>query len=384
MFKTLILFLSIILCIISLIIIYKRKAFNTPTLITKYIIVLISIATFRSILHFIYAINPSFLPYDTRSTGDAFILVLVPPILYLYFEELVVEKKYSNKKLLHFIIQPLLIILMVISYIVNKENHTLILKLFYAAAQLSFLFYFIIGFVLLYKNVWFRKSDIKIVQAQNKLIRNWTLFLYFTALLLFLFRIIFRMIYFGSSGYNHNAISLPILPIIICLKFILTPELQYGYNFLNQNIEKVISQFVLPKLWNTENPLQEITLTRDIKLAEKINGYTKTYIHQIENASFQSDIFRNTNLTIDDIAAHIKIPSSHINFVFKYHCNETFSDFKKIVRVHHAIKLLEANYLKTNTIESLSAEVGFITYNTFHVAFKNITGLTTQEYIKRF
>ena len=30
------------------------------------------------------------------------------------------------------------------------------------------------------------------------------------------------------------------------------------------------------------------------------------------------------------------------------------------------------------------AEVGFITYNTFHVAFKNITGLTTQESIKRF
>ena len=144
MFKTLILFLSIILCIISLIIIYKRKAVNTPTLITKYIIVLISIATFRSILHFIYVINTSFLPYDILSTWDAFVLVFIPPILYLYFEELVVEKKYSNKKLLHFIIQPLLIILMVISYIVNKENHTLILKLFYAAAQLSFLFYFII------------------------------------------------------------------------------------------------------------------------------------------------------------------------------------------------------------------------------------------------
>jgi AraC-like DNA-binding protein len=137
-------------------------------------------------------------------------------------------------------------------------------------------------------------------------------------------------------------------------------------------------------LWNTEKPVQEITITRDLKLAEKLNGYTKKYIHQIENASFQSDIFRNTNLTIDDIAAHIKIPSSHINFIFKYHCNETFSDFKKIVRVHHAIKLLENNYLKTNTIESLSAEVGFITYNTFHVAFKNITGLTTQEYTKRF
>jgi AraC-like DNA-binding protein len=308
----------------------------------------------------------------------------MPPILYLYFEDLVVEKKYSNKKLLHFIIQPLLIILLVVSYNLKKENHTFILNIFYNITRLSHLFYLTLGFILLYKHVWFRKSDIKIVQAQNKLIRNWTLFLYFSTLSVVLLRIIFRMIYFGSSEYNHNVIALPILPIIICLKFILTPELQYGYNFLNQNIEKAITKFVLPKLWNTEKPVQEITITRDLKLAEKLNGYTKKYIHQIENASFQSDIFRNTNLTIDDIAAHIKIPSSHINFIFKYHCNETFSDFKKIVRVHHAIKLLENNYLKTNTIESLSAEVGFITYNTFHVAFKNITGLTTQEYTKRF
>jgi AraC-like DNA-binding protein len=88
-------------------------------------------------------------------------------------------------------------------------------------------------------------------------------------------------------------------------------------------------------------------------------------------------------LSVDEIAAHLKIPNSHVNFVFKYHCRETFSDFKKIVRVHDAIKLLDNGYLKTNTVESLSAEVGFVTYNTFHVAFKSIMGTTTQEYIKR-
>ena len=53
------------------------------------------------------------------------------------------------------------------------------------------------------------------------------------------------------------------------------------------------------------------------------------------------------------------------------------------MRVHDATKLIENGYLKNNTVESLSAEVGFITYNTFHVAFKSIQGMTTQEYIKR-
>jgi AraC-like DNA-binding protein len=110
----------------------------------------------------------------------------------------------------------------------------------------------------------------------------------------------------------------------------------------------------------------------------------KGYIHQIEEASFRSQLFRNPELTVDDIAAHLKIPSSHISFVFKYHCKETFPDYKKIVRVQDAIKLLEKGYLKTNTVESLSAEVGFATYNTFPVAFKNITGANTQEIVKRF
>ena len=191
-------------------------------------------------------------------------------------------------------------------------------------------------------------------------------------------------IYYGKIGYNQQLIWVPALVwSCIFLKFILTPEIQYGYDFLNEKIEKAKNNFVLPQLWNTEKPIQEITLTRDVKLDEKIKVNIKEYIHQIEETSFHSQIFRNPELTIDDIAAHLKIPSSHIYFVFKYHCLETFSDFKKIVRVHDAIKLLEIGYLKTSTVESLSSEVGFLTYNTFHVAFKNITGLTTQEYIKR-
>jgi AraC-like DNA-binding protein len=191
-------------------------------------------------------------------------------------------------------------------------------------------------------------------------------------------------VYYGTINYNQDVIWVPAGAwCCIFLKFITTPEIQYGYDFLNEKIEIVTNQFVLPQLWQAEKPLQEINIAREAKLAEKINPYIKDYIHYIEESSFRSHIFRNPDLSIEDIAAHIKVPSSHIGFVFKYHCHETFSDFKKIIRIHDAIKLLENGYLKTSTIESLSTEVGFITYNTFNVSFKNITGVTTQEYIKR-
>ena len=208
--------------------------------------------------------------------------------------------------------------------------------------------------------------------------------MYFSLLPIVLFRFLTITFFYGSIGYNHYGIWVPALIwCLIFLKIILTPEIQYGYGFLKQNIEESTNHFIIPKLWSPEIPTQKIHLTRDIKLAEKLNANIKTYIRQIEEASFHSHIFRNPDLTPDDLAAEIKIPSSHISFVFKYHCHETFSDYKKIVRVHDATKLIENGYLKNNTVESLSAEVGFITYNTFHVAFKSIQGMTTQEYIKR-
>ena len=383
MLNTLILFLCIILGFISVIIIYNKRVDKASPFINKYLIFLVLNTSIRYVFHFIYSIDSSIIPFNVLQIADS-ILLMSTPFFYLYFEDLIFEVKYTKQKLLHFILPVVLIVLIAISNIVDKNQHLFVVRIFIIIGILSVLFYLTLGFILLYKNVWFRKSDIKIVQEQNKLIRNWTLFLYFTFLSIFLFRFFMITIYYGTIDYNQQVIWVPATVwCIIFLKFILTPEIQYGYDFLNQNIEQATFQFVIPQLWDTEKTVQEISLSRDVKLAEKINANIKEYIHQIEEASFHSHIFRNPDLSVDDIAAHIKIPSSHISFLFKYHCNETFSDFKKIVRVHDAIKLLENGYLKTSTVESLSEEVGFITYNTFHVAFKNITGVTTQEFVKR-
>ena len=108
------------------------------------------------------------------------------------------------------------------------------------------------------------------------------------------------------------------------------------------------------------------------------------YLHQIEELSFHTNTFRNPDLSIEDIATALKIPNSHINYIIKFHCYESFSDYKKIVRINDATKLLQNGYLINHTVESLALKVGFSSYNTFIIAFKNITGTTVQEYVKRF
>jgi AraC-like DNA-binding protein len=120
------------------------------------------------------------------------------------------------------------------------------------------------------------------------------------------------------------------------------------------------------------------------KIRRKIKSQLIFYLHQIEEMSFHKHAFRNPVLSLDDIGTALNIPISHFNFIFKYHCNESFTDYKKIVRIHDATKLLEGGYLNEHKVETLSAKVGFSSCNTFIVAYKNITGITTQDYVKRF
>jgi AraC-like DNA-binding protein len=95
----------------------------------------------------------------------------------------------------------------------------------------------------------------------------------------------------------------------------------------------------------------------------------------------EEHFFRQTGLSISDLALKLKIPKSHLSFVFKYHSEISFSDFKKVVRIQDSLDLIEQGYLKTNTFDSLSKNVGFSTYNTFFIAFKEVTNKAPQEFV---
>lgn len=383
MINILALFLCIILGTISIIIIFKSRGQKTSPFVNKYLVVLILSPVIRFTFHLILLFNPFTLPDGVKIKVYSLGFVCAP-VAYLYFQDLIYQKRYKNWDLGHFIIPSMLVTIIFFSNFTESEYYFFFTKnIILVCVNVMVFFYNILSFLLLYREVWFRKNEISIIQKQNIIIRNWTLLLYGSFSLIFIYKLFTINIYFVKYDYFENLIWVSAMFwSSVFLIFILTPEIQYGFDFLNKKIEEITKKLVLPQLWSSINPTQKITLARDVKLAEKINNQLNQYIHKIEEAAFHSEIFRNQNLTTDDIAAHINIPSSHVNFIFKYHCLETFSDFKKIIRIHDAIKMIENGFLKASTIESLSTKVGFVTYNTFHVAFKSITGLTTQEYIK--
>ena len=384
MFSTIIFFITAAIGLLCTALIFGKNKNQEYSLINKYLLIIIIINVLRFLFHGLsgaYTV-PEFKKLTVIldiSTG------FVIPCYYLYLQNIVFEKKFEVSNLFHFI-APFLIggLAIAIAY-AGADQAVLLRKLFFIIGLLFYLIYSAIAFLILYKYVWNRSSDINAIQKQNNLIKNWSIFVYVSFLLMFLIRAISGIMSKHPGNFSNSHLwMLALVWIGIFVRIILTPEILYGYNFLNKTIDEATEKVVLSSVWITKGTVMPISSEKEKKLEEKIKSQLIFYLHQIEEMSFHTHAFRNPELSLDDIGTALNIPISHMNFIFKYHCNESFTDYKKIVRIHDATKLLEGGYLNEHKVETLSAKVGFSSYNTFIVAFKNITGVTTQDYVKRF
>jgi AraC-like DNA-binding protein len=161
----------------------------------------------------------------------------------------------------------------------------------------------------------------------------------------------------------------------------MTPEILYGIQILNKKIETYSNpKYGMDFIWSID-PVQKIINLKDQKLTEKISPSLTQYFHIIEEAVLFKKFFRTPENTIDDLAKNLNIPKYHLTYVFKYHSKESYSNFKKIIRIQDAINILKSGYLASHTLESLSTEVGFSSYTSFYLSFKEITGKSPQEYL---
>lgn len=312
------------------------------------------------------------------------LLIVIIPCTYLYFLNLIHDKKRIElNNLKHFSI-PLLFNL--IDYALDNRYLSLVKNNFYYYIffALYTIVYLVLNYNLLNKNIWNRKGDISIVVKQNQLIKNWSVFLFSIFLVNALRTIVVLFWEINNQNYSFGASFLWITAILwlsIYFKIIISPEILYGYTFLNSKInENKKSDKPILSFWTTKTII-EITNIQDKQLNDKIKEAIPEYIKLIEQFSFHNQTFRNKGFVISDLSNKLNIPKSHLNFLFKYHSKISFSEYKKIVRIHDSLALINEGYLTTNTFDSLAKEVGFKSYNTFFVSFKDYTGVTPQEFL---
>lgn len=312
------------------------------------------------------------------------LLIVIIPCTYLYFLNLVHDKKRIEiNNLKHFSI-PFLFNL--IDYALDNSYLSLVKNNFYYYIffALYTIVYVVLNYNLLNKNIWNRKGEISIVVKQNLLIKNWSVFLFSIFLVNALRTIVVLFWEINNHNYTFGASFLwitAILWLLIYFKIIISPEILYGYTFLNSKInENIKSDNPTLSFWTT-NTIIEITNIQDKKLNIKIKEAIPEYIKQIDQFSFHNQTFKNIDFVLSDLSNKLNIPKSHLNFLFKYHSKISFSEYKKIVRIHDSLVLINKGYLNVNTFDSLAKEVGFKSYNTFFVSFKDYTGVTPQEFL---
>jgi AraC-like DNA-binding protein len=104
------------------------------------------------------------------------------------------------------------------------------------------------------------------------------------------------------------------------------------------------------------------------------------YIAKINAINYETTILLKKNATINDLALELKIPKSHLIFIFKYNSTINFVAFKNRIRIEQAKKLIKNGYLDTNTLNSLAKNIGFSSYDPFFKSFKEYTTIGPMEY----
>lgn len=350
--------------------------------INLYLILLFCLISIRFLLETIFYFYKNLIP--NFSYFPFFIIII--PLFHLYIKNIIANtKQYRLKELWHFVF-PLVLsfgnLLNNYYYFLGKYSVVILNIIFVVYA----IIYLVIDFLLLKKNVWNRNSKIQIIDVQNNLLRKWTLFL-FVLYIAISIRLILTLFFdllnsSFSAGKNQLWIS-GILWIIIFVKILITPEILFGYNALYKKInEQKKLDLSLNEIWiliektNFKNHQDEI-------LKVKIYDDLINNLKNIERLAFEEKSFRKAKTSATEFAKKLEIPKSHLNFIFKYHCKITFTEFKNIIKIYDALQLIESGFLKINTLDALAIKVGFSSYNPFFTSFKDVTGSTPQAYNKQ-
>jgi AraC-like DNA-binding protein len=312
-----------------------------------------------------------------RSFGCA-----VFPCIYLYFRNLIIDKKDFGLGDLRFFSIP---VLFGFANLLSHEYTAFLHVYFYFLFSGISLFYLLLVYFELKNKVWFNNSQMSIVDDQKKLIRNWTIF-FFAVCVLSILRLLFTLFLdIWVAGYSDGTTYLWMTAIISCVLFfkvLFTPDVLHSYPVRAYNLKnKECYDFVFNDFWILSNEVV-IHNREDLKLKERVELNLLNYIHEVEWMALKRLCFREPSVSLGDFAIKLGIPKTHLIYLFKYHAIVSFVEFKKAVQIYDSIGLIEEGYLQSKTLKSLSKKTGFSSYDPFLISFKEVTGVVPQEYEK--
>lgn len=309
--------------------------------------------------------------------------MIIVPSFYLYFRSLINDEQISvGKSIPHFLYPTLFSILFLVQtfYLIIPE------EIWISIRELNILnyifFYLIITTHLLHDFYLKRNQDLSKERHFNSL-KNWILPSFILFVLISVTRVI-NVCFFAENNVGAfssvSVIMRIVLIFTVLLKMITTPEIIFGFPKLLERLAQTSKEAQLTnvEIWNLAHPY--VTNVQDLKLTPIINTKLEAYAAEIEQFVHTHHSFRDSKYTLKHLATDINIPSSHLTYVIKYHCKLSYIEFKNHYRILDSLHLIENDYLRSHTLDSLALKVGFVSYNSFYVSFKKQIGLSPKEY----
>ena len=355
-----------------------------------FLLLVIIIISIRFLIHGSYVLGLQDYLTPDRGIYSIYYLIVVPSF-YLYYKNLVLQNKtYDLRSLKHLIFIGFLYFINTNPYITESSIFQFLPIINFTLIGIFILFYLTLIVKLLSKNIWFKK-DLLINNTQFSLVKNWTIYLFtqnLLAAITLLVSIYTEVCSKSSLSGKSMAVLLLLYWLFIYFKILTAPEILYGLPILNKKILKFSSPIEDSKqtsLLKSDHWVLEISNQKneqDLKLQEKMMSNIVSYTQEVDRLSIEEHIFRNPKASPTDVANKLGVPTSHIVYLFKYHSNISFSEYRMHSRIKDGINLIEQGYLKANTLESLAYKTGFASYNPFFSAFKKVTSYSPQDYIK--
>jgi AraC-like DNA-binding protein len=292
----------------------------------------------------------------------------IVPVYYLFFRRLIKASVNLKIELVHFIL-PAILVLIDVFFI--KYTISYYFFLIFSIAYFVAVTYLISGLVKSKKRSLIEKTS-------YKTIRTWTILMFFITFLLVAFSNYF--LFSGAeSGMNLNDFFRysSLLWLIALVYIFKNPVIIFGEKNLIKNIQLNEPQEFL--IWSRK-PLKSLE-ERDIVLNNNLATKIDSIILSIKKLQKSNPILSKNTLTPNFISKELKIPRSHVDFIFKYYCHYSMNDFSNLVKINYAVSLINEGYLDKFTIDSLGTKCLFNSRFTFSKNFKKFMGLSVSDYV---
>ena len=93
--------------------------------------------------------------------------------------------------------------------------------------------------------------------------------------------------------------------------------------------------------------------------------------------------YLNSIFTVHDLCTQLNAPRHHVQYCLKNIMNKSFTDLKNEFRIQHAKELMTKKEDRFFSIDGVGQQSGFASSSNFYATFKEITGMTPNQWMEK-